>query len=80
MVPLSEKRHRLYSNEIPEFIHGLLLRLDMLVKERKEEDKARIVFRALFRLMFMEKGGRPKYPEFTWKDAQEFVSIYMDEP
>jgi hypothetical protein len=38
-----------------------------LAEQRKEEEKARIMFRALYRLMFVEKGGRPKYPEFTWR-------------
>jgi hypothetical protein len=34
------------------------------------------MFRALYRLMFVEKGGRPKYPEFTWNSALEFVERY----
>jgi hypothetical protein len=59
---LSEKRHRLYSYEIPEVMEGLFLRLETLAEERKEEEKARIVFRALYRLMFVKKGGRPGYP------------------
>ena len=80
MVPMSEKRHRLYQHEIPEVIQGLLLRLEMLAEKRKEERKAEITFRTLYRLMFAEKGGRPKYPPFSWKDAQAFVSAYKDEP
>jgi len=79
MVPLSEKRHRLYPPEIPEVIQGLILRLEMLVEERKEEAKAKIAFRTLYRLIFAEKGGRPKYPEFTWSSAQVFVKMYKDE-
>jgi hypothetical protein len=47
-----------------------------LAEQRKEEEKARIMFRALYRLMFVEKGGRPKYPEFTWTSALEFVERY----
>ena len=78
MVPLSEKRHRLYSHEMPEVLLGLILRLEKLLKERKEEEKAKIVFRTLYRLMFAEKGGRPKYPEFTWSNAQTFVEMYGD--
>jgi hypothetical protein len=30
MVPLSERRHRLYGDEIPEVIEGLRLRLEAL--------------------------------------------------
>ena len=78
MVPMSEKRHRLYNHEIPEVIQGLLLRLEILAAERKEEEKARIAFRTLYRLMFAEKGGRPKYPEFTWTSALDFVERYKE--
>ena len=79
MVPLSEKRHRLYSHEISGVIEGLLLFLDKLTKE-KDEEKAKIVFRTLYRLMFVEKGGRPKYPEFSWSSAKGFVDQYKEEP
>jgi len=80
MVPMSEKRHRLYSHEIPEIIQGLILRLEKLAEERKEEEKAKIAFRTLYRLMFAEKSGRPKYPSFSWQNAQAFASTYKDEP
>ncbi len=79
MVPLPEKRHRLYNHEISEVIQGLLLRLEKLTEERKEEEKAKITFRTLFRLLFAGKGGRPKYPEFSWKDAETFIKIYKDD-
>ena len=79
MVPLSEKRHRLYKHEIPEVIQGLLLRLEKLTEERKEEEKAKITFRTLFRLLFAEKGGRPKYPEFSWSYAETFIKRYKDD-
>ena len=79
MVPLSERRHRLYPHEIPEVIQGLILRLELLGKERKSEEKAEIAFRTLYRLMFTEKGGRPKYPEFTWSAAQATVETYKNE-
>jgi len=79
MVPLSEKRHRLHPHEIPEVIQGLILRLEKLVEERKDEENAKIVFRTLNRLMFAEKGGRPRYPEFTWSSAQTFIGIYKVE-
>ena len=79
MVPLSEKRHRLYKHEIPEVIRGLILRLEKLTEERKEEEKAKTTFLTLYRLMFVRKGGRPKYPEFSWNDAAAFIDIYKDE-
>ena len=44
MVPLSERRHRLYPHEIPEVIYGLILRLEKLTGERNEEEKAEITF------------------------------------
>ncbi len=78
MVPLSERRHRLYPHEIPEVINGLLLHLEELTKVRKEEGKAKITYRTLFRLMFVEKGGRPKYPEFSWSNAKVFVDMYKE--
>ena len=64
MVPLSEKRHRLYPHEIPEVIQGLLLRLEKLT-EKREEEKAKIVFRTLYRLIYVKKGGRPDYAPFS---------------
>ena len=45
-----------------------------------EEEKAEITYRALYRLMFAEKGGRPKYPEFSWKAAQTFIDIFKEKP
>jgi len=77
MVPLSEKRHRLYFHEMPEIIQGLILRLEQLAEDRKEEEKARIAFNTLYRLMFV-KGGRPKYPEFSWSNALAFTK-YKEE-
>ncbi len=80
MVPLSEKRHRLYPHEIPKVINGLILYLEKLTEERKEEEKAEITYRTLYRLMLAEKGGRPKYPEFSWNAAQTFIDIYKEKP
>ena len=37
MVPLSEKRHRLYSHEMPEVLLGLILRLEKRVEERTKQ-------------------------------------------
>jgi hypothetical protein len=78
MVPLSEKRHRLYTQEIPEVIQGLILRLETLTWERNDEEKAIIIFRALNRLIFTGKKGRPKYPEFSWKTAEKLIEMYKD--
>ena len=72
LVPLSERRHRLYSQEIPEVVEGLTLRLERLLEKREEPERAEIAFRALYRL---ERGivGRPKYPKFSW----EFLGHYL---
>jgi hypothetical protein len=77
---LSERRHRLYPHEIPEVINGLFLHLEKLTGERNEEERAEITYRTLYRLMFAERGGRPKYPEFSWNAAQKFIDIYKDKP
>ena len=73
MVPMSEKRHRLYEHEIPEMIEGLRLRLETLLEARVDPERAEIVFRTLYRLR--DGGiGRPRYPEFSW----EFLEYYLD--
>ena len=58
MVPLSERRHRLYENEIPEVVEGLKLRLSQLLEKMEEEDKAEITFRVFYRLTQDEPGRR----------------------
>jgi len=73
MVPLSERRHRLYENGIPEVVEGLKLRLSHLLEKREEEINAEIAFRALFRLT-RNSSGRPKYPEFSWDLVQNYVN------
>ena len=65
MVPLSERRHRLYSQEIPEVVLGLRLRLEQLLTERKERERAEVAFHALYRLL-EGSPGRPRYPRFSW--------------
>ena len=69
MVPLSERRHRLYDQEIPEAIKGLVLRLRQLLEKREDRESAETAFRALYRLTNAEP-GRPKYPELTWENIQ----------
>ena len=41
MVPLSERRHRLYTPEIPEVKRGLLLRLQELCAAMEDREAAR---------------------------------------
>jgi hypothetical protein len=74
MVPLSERRHRLYDSEIPEVILGLRLQLIQLLEEKNDPKRAQLAFRCLHRLL-EENPGRPKYPEFSW----EYLSYYVDE-
>ena len=62
---ISEKRHRLANDEIPEGIHGLRLPLIELLKDRKNVEEAEIAYRCFTRL-FWDKPGRPKYENFSW--------------
>jgi hypothetical protein len=80
LEPLSEKRHRLHPHEIPEVIKGLILRLEKLTKERSDEEKARTTFLILNRLKFAGNKGRPKYPEFSWHNAEIFLERYGETP
>ena len=73
MVPLSERRHRLYSNELPQVIEGLKLRLEYLLETQEDQESAKIAFRTLYRLQNRDV-GRPKYPEFSW----DFLQHYLD--
>jgi len=75
MVPLSERRHRLYEDEIPEVVEGLKLRLSHLLEKMEEEDKAEIAFRVFYRLT-RDEPGRPKYPEFSWEQVQYYIDFY----
>ena len=74
-VPLSERRHRLYSHEIPEVIEGLVLRLEKLLEKREDLGRAEVAFRAMYRL---EGGivGRPKYPGFSWEFLQQYLEHF----
>jgi hypothetical protein len=74
MVPLSEKRHRLYSHEIPEVVEGLILRLRKLYDARDDPERAEIAFKTLHRLV-EGRTGRPKYPKFSW----EYLIYFLDE-
>ena len=70
-----EKRHRLYSHEIPEIVEGLRLRLWELLEKREDPKRAEIAFRTMFRLEW-EFAGRPKYPELSWALLQEYLDRY----
>jgi hypothetical protein len=65
MVPMSEKRHRLYPHEIPEVVKGLRLRLAQLLEEKQDAESAEIALRTLHRLT-RKATGRPKYDPFSW--------------
>jgi len=73
MVPLSERLHRLYEDEIPEVVEGLKLRLSQLLERSEEQLHGEIAFRALYRLT-RKRSGRPKYPEFDWDFIQYYVN------
>ena len=78
MVPLSERRHRIYDNEIPEVVKGLVLRLRQLLEEGRNSESAENAFRALYRLL-EGRPGRPRYPEFTWSNVQLYIEKYLPE-
>ena len=78
MVPLSERRHRLYNHEIPEVKRGLKLRLQELCEAREDREAAETAFRALFRLS-RDKPGRPKYPKFNWDYLRYYLDHHEDE-
>ena len=78
LVPLSERRHRLYTPEIPEVKRGLKLRLRELCEASEDLEAAETAFRALFRLS-RDGPGRPKYPEFTWPLAECWADLYEPE-
>ena len=77
MVPLFDRRHRIYEEEVPEVIEGLKLRLFKLLEEKTEPEKAELGFRVLYRLM-SDKPGRPKYPEFSWEFLDYFLEYHRD--
>ena len=73
MVPLSERRHRLYEREIPEVIYGLALLLKQLLKERREAERAEVAYRCLYRLIWADV-GRPRYEKFSWDYLDNFLA------
>ena len=75
MVPLSERRHRIYESEIPAVKEGLSLLLLNLYETREGREKAEAACRVLFRLDKKDP-GRPKYPEFDWDILPYFVDYF----
>jgi hypothetical protein len=75
MVPLSEKRHRIYESEIPAVKEALKLLLLNLYEAREEREKAEAASRVLYRLDKKDP-GRPKYPEFDWDSIPYFVEYF----
>jgi hypothetical protein len=63
--------------ELPEVIQGLVLRLEKLEKDQDEE-KAKITYRTLYRLIYSDKSGRPKYPQFSWESAKALIEMHKD--
>lgn len=78
LVPLSERRHRLYKHEIPEVIAALKLILERQAERRENVEKTEIAFRTLYRLT-NEKPVRPKYPEFSWEYLQYYLDFHGNE-
>ena len=75
MVPLSERRHRIYEEEVPEVIEGLKLRLFKPLEKKTEPEKAELGFRVLYGLM-RDKPRRPNYTLFSWDLLHNFVDYY----
>ena len=76
MVPLSERRHRLHGDEVPEVLEGLRLRLLEHLKTEEDLEGATVAFRAFYRLM-THQAGRPNYPEpVTWNTIAEWIEWY----
>ena len=78
MVPMSEKRHRIYEDEFEQVFRGLLLRLKQLLETEEDQESAEVVLRVLTRFLSLKR-GRPKYFEFTWSDARTLYEMYGGE-
>ena len=75
MVPLVERRHRIYESEIPAVQEGLELLLLKLYETREDQDKAEAAWKLMYRLAKKDP-GRPKYPEFKWESIPGFLKYY----
>ena len=73
-VSYSQRRHRLNSDEVPEVIEGLRLRLLQHLKTRDDIYGATVSFRAYYRLSTYCR-GRPSYPNpITWDLIDSYVN------
>ena len=76
MVPLSERRHRLNLEEIPEVMKALALLLKQYVKEERDLESATVAFMPFYRMLY-HRSGRPNYPEpVTWNNIVEALEWY----
>jgi len=76
MVPLSQRRHRLPGEEVPEVLEGLRLRLRQHLETEEDLAGATVAFRAFYRLM-EHRPGRPNYPApVTWNTIVEQLKWY----
>ena len=68
---MSERRHRIYSDEIDEVIEALRFRLRYHLESRENLPSAITAFRCYFRLT-NPKVGRPDYPNpINWKTISD---------
>ena len=51
MVPLSEKRHRIYEDELEQVTKGPILHLGELLESEEDQESAKVVFRIMFRFL-----------------------------
>ena len=76
MVPLSERRHRLNLEEIPEVMKALALLLRQYVREEKDLESAIVAFMPFYRMLY-HRSGRPNYPDpVTWNTIVEALEWY----
>jgi hypothetical protein len=65
----------MYGEEIPKVIECLRLRLERLLEAEENPARAKIAFRALYRLIHGGP-GRPMYPEFSWGYLSHFLDNF----
>lgn len=76
MVPLSQRRHRLHGDEVPDIIEALAMLLVSRVRSGEGLERTKPAFRAFYRLL-EHRTGRPNYPEpVTWDVIAEWIHFY----
>ncbi|MBA7646475.1 hypothetical protein ES703_54239 [subsurface metagenome] len=74
MVPFSQRRHRLNSDEVPPVKKAVYHRLLYLLEEKEDILTAEILFRVFFRLN-EHVTNRPSYPPHgTWSEMSYYLS------